>query len=266
MSRFITPAVLKAISGKSKAEVEFIAAAYDAKGAAPDRTRPVLVPKAVALPHADADADGLRSEVDGSAPISSPRLRSEVASAPLEFEQKWKIEAVISEEIKAKLDKCKSLLSRKYPHGVDYDVLLGELAQTFLEQKDPERKQQRRKQREARKKPASSAATKKPDSRHIPSREKEKVWIRDKGKCTYVGTNGKRCNSTHCLQFDHFPVPFARGGPSKAGNLRLLCAKHNRYTAAKICGYRNYSKSPVQTTGRKGVVGCLHRSSCHQRS
>jgi hypothetical protein len=42
---FVTSAVLEEICGKSKAEVEWIAARYDAKGVSPDRMRPVMVPK-----------------------------------------------------------------------------------------------------------------------------------------------------------------------------------------------------------------------------
>jgi hypothetical protein len=266
--KFITPVVLKEICGKSKAEVELIAAVYDAKGVSPDRTRPVMVPKVTArkpstrpkndeVPPAAGVVTNrlrgevttptqnhsrpLRSEVSSSERESTPALRGEVANARLEFEQKWKIEGVVSKEVKKKLDRCKSLLSRKYPHGVDYEILLGELAEMFLERVDPQRKQKRRKKREVKQRGSAKLPPKMTESRHIPAREKEKVWIRDKGRCTFVGANGKRCNSTHNIQFDHYPIPFARRGPNNAGNLRLLCAKHNRYTAEKTFGNRDYS-------------------------
>ncbi|MCK4775926.1 MAG: HNH endonuclease, partial [Candidatus Krumholzibacteria bacterium] len=67
-------------------------------------------------------------------------------------------------------------------------------------------------------------------------------WVRDKGQCAYVGPGGRRCNATHNLQIDHYPVPYARGGPNKADNLRLLCAKHNRYTAAEVYGERHMAR------------------------
>jgi 5-methylcytosine-specific restriction endonuclease McrA len=254
--KFITPAVLKEIGGKSKAEVEWIAAAYDAKGASPDRTRAVMVPRApersgagqagTSAPAVNTLQEELRGEVTAEAdrqdlpPSPQDGLRREVTltDVKLSFEQKWKIEAVLSMAVKAKLDRCKALLSRKYPLGVDYEVLLGELADVFLEHRDPERRHQRRKARRVPSQPSTRKATKSPDSRHVPAREKEKVWVRDKGRCAYIGPNGKRCASTHNLQFDHYPVPFARGGPSTAHNLRLLCGRHNRYTAAKILGER----------------------------
>lgn len=277
--KFVTHEVLREISGKSKAEVELIAAAFDAKGASPDRTRPVMVPKVISKNTPDwqssaaspqparSDILRLRSEVnttgrdesdaaDSKEPIGLPSevapgenpktssLRSEVLGQRLEYEQKWKIEGLVSKETKSKLDRCKSLLSRKYPKGVDYEILLGELAEVFLERTDPERRQKRRKQRETTKtrrtKTAPTPAA--PDSRHIPAREKEKVWVRDKGRCSYVGGDGRRCNSTYNLQFDHHPVPFARGGPNRAVNLRLLCAAHNKLEAEKVYGKSRMEK------------------------
>jgi hypothetical protein len=49
----------------------------------------------------DTITDRLRSEANASAPNRVPPLRGEVAKDPLEFEQKWKIEGIISKEVKA---------------------------------------------------------------------------------------------------------------------------------------------------------------------
>jgi 5-methylcytosine-specific restriction endonuclease McrA len=288
---FITPAVLEEICGKSKAEVEWIAARYDAKGVSPDRTRPVMVPKpagaiapsAVATSAAPANggsAAGLRSEVmlsnQGSprslrSEVGPPEqsdvsgLRSEVASGriersdKIEFEQKWKLEGVVSKQVKAKLDRCKSLLSRKYPRGVDYEILFGELSEVFLERFDPKRKKERRQKRETIKKRPAKTPTKANPSRHIPAREKEHVWTRDEGRCAYVGADGKRCNSTFDLQIDHFPIPFARGGPSKASNLRLLCARHNRYTARQTFGHLCDARRAAKADDPKHTEPLTHK-------
>ena len=271
---FITPAVLEEIGGKSKAEVEWIAARYDAKGFTPDRTRPVMVPKPIGAPapvagdrglrgkvspREQSELRGLRGEVSLRGQSEVPRLRSEVTSPRMEFEQKWKIEALVSKEVKAKLDRCKSLLSRKYPRGVDYEILFGELSEAFLEHFDPERKKERRKKREASKTHRPKTPAKASRSRHIPAREKERVWTRDGGRCAYVGPDGKRCDSTFGLQIDHFPVPFARGGPSKAGNLRLLCARHNRYTAKQAFGDLCHGKHAAPAEGRKHTEPFTHR-------
>ncbi len=40
----------------------------------------------------------------------------------------------------------------------------------------------------------------------------------------------------------HSSMPYARGGPSPVNNLRLLCAKHNNYTAATTYGEAHMEK------------------------
>jgi len=79
--------------------------------------------------------------------------------------------------------------------------------------------------------PAVAPQTKAPQKRFIPSAVKRFVQNRDRS-CTYTSPEGKRCSSTYLLQFDHIH-PFALGGPTIADNLRLRCAAHNRWSAAK---------------------------------
>jgi hypothetical protein len=276
--KFITPSLLREICDKSKAEVELIAAAYDAKGATPDRTRPVMVPKAVErndktgsteigtadvgeTPADRPTSNRLRSEVGMTAESrnQTTSLRSEVNGTDkrLEFEQKWKVEGVVSERVKRKLDRCKSLLSNKYPNGVDYDILFDELTERFLSQKDPERRNQRRQKRQEKQaaQPADTKPTSNPTgkysslepnkipSRHIPRSVQEKVWHAAGGRCTFVGTNGRRCNSTHNLQLDHYPIPFGRGGPNTVDNLR-----HNVQSTTDTWESRSTERSALRST------------------
>jgi hypothetical protein len=72
-------------------------------------------------------------------------------------------------------------------------------------------------------------------SRRIPAAIKDAVFARDKGRCTYVGSNGERCAATHHLQIDHV-IPYARGGTNSLGNLRLLCERHNKKEAERVYG------------------------------
>ncbi|MFO7915788.1 MAG: HNH endonuclease signature motif containing protein, partial [Candidatus Krumholzibacteriales bacterium] len=71
--------------------------------------------------------------------------------------------------------------------------------------------------------------------RHIPQRIKDLVYKRDGGRCSFVSKNGRRCNSTWNLQYDHI-IPYARGGDNSPENLRLLCARHNRLMAEREYG------------------------------
>jgi hypothetical protein len=64
-------------------------------------------------------------------------------------------------------------------------------------------------------------------SRIIPTSVKLDVWARDGGRCVSCGANDE-------LHFDHI-VPYSMGGTSlKAGNIQLLCARHNIEKSAKI--------------------------------
>jgi hypothetical protein len=56
-------------------------------------------------------------------------------------------------------------------------------------------------------------------SRYIPVAERRKVWVRDQGKCAFVGETGRRCESRRRLQFDHIILK-ANGGQNTAENLR----------------------------------------------
>ncbi len=82
---------------------------------------------------------------------------------------------------------------------------------------------------------APHEATPERESRHIPAAVRDHVFVRDKGRCTYVSKTGKRCGSTQALQIDHIR-PFTRGGANTPSNLRLLCAKHNRLAAQEVFG------------------------------
>ena len=80
-------------------------------------------------------------------------------------------------------------------------------------------------------KPAGAAtATAKPraSGRAIPAAVRRQVWQRDGGRCSYVDREtGRRCNSRHLIEMDHI-LPYALGGSSDPGNVRLLCGVHHR--------------------------------------
>jgi len=64
---------------------------------------------------------------------------------------------------------------------------------------------------------------------------KRAVWKRDGGRCTFVGSNGKRCPACQDLHCDHI-ITIARGGKSTVDNVRLLCAAHNQHEAERVFG------------------------------
>jgi 5-methylcytosine-specific restriction endonuclease McrA len=130
----------------------------------------------------------------------------------------------------------KSHLSNKFPQGVGLLEAYKYALRYVREREDPARRAERRTKHQAKQKTSKKSAAKPKRTRHIPVKEQDKVWVRDKGQCAYVGLGGKKCNATHHLQLDHYPVPYARGGQNTARNLRLLCGKHNRFTAQEVYG------------------------------
>ena len=53
--------------------------------------------------------------------------------------------------------------------------------------------------------------------------------------CSFVSADGKRCGARGFLQLDHV-VPRALRGTGDSGNLRVVCAAHNRWFAEQIFG------------------------------
>ena len=56
--------------------------------------------------------------------------------------------------------------------------------------------------------------------------QKHQVFVRDQGKCTHIGPNGRRCDSDRWLQIHHI-VEVSRGGSNEPENLTTLCSFHH---------------------------------------
>jgi hypothetical protein len=74
-------------------------------------------------------------------------------------------------------------------------------------------------------------------SRHVPGSVKRAVWLRDGGRCAFLGRGGRRCLERGFLEFHHVK-PFAAGGPPTVENIQLRCRAHNAYEAELYFGPR----------------------------
>jgi hypothetical protein len=61
---------------------------------------------------------------------------------------------------------------------------------------------------------------------------KREVWERDGGRCTFVASDGRRCNCRWKLEFDHIDET----KPPTADNIRLRCRSHNIFHAEQTYG------------------------------
>jgi 5-methylcytosine-specific restriction endonuclease McrA len=244
--------ILEDIQNKSQSEIDAIAARYRPAIALRDRVKPVRV----AVPGSRIEGGG-RAETRPPASLQSACKKSNFAhngqsgsltdcketrkesgnSAAVRTEQKLLIQFLANRGFMERYEEVRALLSQRLP-DTSFEAVFEALINEFLERHSPVRRKARRERKKtARTKPRPEPASQEPKrhTRQIPAAVREKVFVRDKGRCTYVGRTGKRCGSTQALQIDHIE-PFARGGSNRASNLRLLCAKHNRLVAEEIFG------------------------------
>jgi 5-methylcytosine-specific restriction endonuclease McrA len=244
--------LLPRIIGRSRTAIEQVLAEYRAPRHLMDQVKPTMVKKIVPVESAPSRAtqkgagtacapelgemtrhcDGSNNPTDESStpePVA-PELR-------VVMEKMFEIRFAGDEELMELIRFLRSHLSHRFPKGASFLELFKYALQYIKEREDL-----------ATKKVSGRKSTAGTDTRYIPQSIKQKVWKRDGGICTFVGSNGKRCDCDYNLQYDHYPVPFARGGKSTVDNLRLLCAKHNRHAAKKTYGEaaitKHYIKEP----------------------
>ena len=168
------------------------------------------------------------------------------------IQENFKIEFSVNSEFLSKLQRVRSLLSTKHPKGIGLEELFEIALDEYLNHHSPEsRIKKRKRRREKNNREHTEMIRNKQDkgkkdvpvknrsrtgrNRHIPQEARDQVFVRDGGRCTFVGTNGRRCEETEHLQIDHIK-PYAKGGTSSPENLRLLCFKHNQLEAVREYG------------------------------
>jgi hypothetical protein len=66
---------------------------------------------------------------------------------------------------------------------------------------------------------------------------KRAVWLRDLGRCAFVGTSGRRCDERRFVEFHHVD-PYALGGEATVDGIQLRCRRHNDYEGRVYFGKR----------------------------
>ena len=268
VSRLLTAenkdALLKRIRGKSQREVDVIVAEHDPRPLPRERVRPIVVhvPRTT-TPDSSLDVTvaataGLLLDVPtGRAAQTNCSLTNELQdehcrsgsepSLHVTTEKRMMLSFSASEEFMVKLEKLKSLAWHRLPANATLEQVFELAMQYFIDGEDPVARKARREarhERKSRKNKAVEDKLGKQGQRQIAAAVKDDVFTRDRGQCAYVGHHGRRCASTRALQIDHVQ-PVARGGGGTRGNLRLLCAYHNRLEAERVLGItRAFSTSP----------------------
>jgi hypothetical protein len=139
---------------------------------------------------------------------------------------RYRVQLTVGGETVEKLRLAKDMLRHAEPAGDDAAVLERALTALLADL--------------ARKKFAAASNPRPPrgtasGSRHIPAEVKREVWLRDLGRCAFVGTGGRRCGERGFVEFHHVE-PHAAGGEPTVGNIELRCRRHNDYEARTYFG------------------------------
>jgi 5-methylcytosine-specific restriction endonuclease McrA len=229
--------VLAQARGRTKQELQFLAAKIRPRPDGAEIIRPaecMLAPAAGTGNFQESSAGINPEERQNIEPLSPGRVEFTFTG---------------SAELLRMIERARELLRHKHPEGKLEDVI-GEMAELFLERKDPERRARRAQEAAERAQaPAPPETSEKPEKpstpdRRIPQWVKNEVWLRDEGRCSYIGQDGQPCRESGGLEFDHV-IPWALGGRSdQPANVRLLCRTHNQWTALGHFGPRAMRLDP----------------------
>jgi hypothetical protein len=237
--------VLESARGKRKAQVEEIVARLQPWPDVPPSIRKLPAPRpAPSLPPASPDPHTPGLEPVARVPqaaalgVTNPGLAPPRDAAPVAWgsprmppphpatvvplaPDRYKVSLTISGGTLEKLNLAKDMLRHAIPVGDDAAVferaltaLLADLARSKFAATERPR-------------PSGGTAS---GSRHIPAEVKRAVWLRDLGRCAFLGTDARRCGERGFVEFHHV-TPFAAGGEATVENIQLRCRRHNDYEA-----------------------------------
>jgi hypothetical protein len=254
--------VLEAARDKRKAEIEQLVAQLSPQAGVACSVRRLPAPPMVAafaapeLPSQAGPSIPLSDAVETPplAPLAALHQRAPSAPAlvrPLSPDR-YKFQVTIGAETLEKIRLATDLLGHAIPSGDDaavldraFTALLTELAKKKFAD-TPKPKEPRPPTAGGRSaSPAAgkasgnpySAIMKPPPRRSPPAAVRRAVWLRDLGRCAFVGTGGHRCNERRFVEFHHVD-PYALGGVATVEGIQLRCRRHNDYEGRLYFGKR----------------------------
>ena len=157
--------------------------------------------------------------------ITAPPPLPRPVVAPL-APDRYRLQLTIGGDTLEKLRLAKDLLRHAIPAGDDAAILDRALTALLIELA--------RKKFAATDAPGASRGSA-PGSRHVPAEVRRAVWLRDLGRCAFVGTDSRRCAERAFVEFHHLK-PYAAGGEATVSNIQLRCRRHNDYEARAYFG------------------------------
>jgi 5-methylcytosine-specific restriction endonuclease McrA len=205
-------AVLDEAKGKNRSQLEEMIARRFPRPNAPT----IEIPMAASMTTATVGAP--------PPPPAAPALACPARIEPLSATGVL-VQMTMTAEGYADLKRAKELLGHCIPDGDTVKVIERAL-RTLVEDLERER-------RAKTSRPRASVRPSKPG--HISAATRRAVFARDGERCTYVDSEGRRCECRTRIELDHVQ-PRARGGSDEASNLRARCRSHNLHAAEEIFG------------------------------
>src|SRR4051812_39320126 len=238
--------LLAEAAGKSKREIEEMAARLSPKPPVPDSMRKLPARPTASLfeplPGADpASADRMASPSPG-APAPIRRAERRPIIAPLS-DDSYQIEFTAPRAVRDKIRQAQDLLRHRVPKG-ELAVVIETALDALIDKLKKERFAVGRRPRKQSVPPPSLSA-----SRHIPDAIKRAVYERAEGRCEFVDESGRRCTETGGVEFDHLEG-FARTHIHSVDAIRVLCRGHNVHAAEQLYGraYMERVRTDVRET------------------
>jgi hypothetical protein len=140
---------------------------------------------------------------------------------------RYKLQLTISGDMLEKLRLAKDMLSHTIPSGDDAAVLDRALIALLVDLA--------KKKFAVTPRPRRSRGRK--DDTDVPARVKRIVYVRDRGRCTFVGEHGHRCEERRFAEIHHIDLK-CLGGKATPDKLTLRCRRHNDYEGRLWFGKR----------------------------
>jgi hypothetical protein len=240
--------LLGAASGKNKSELLALLAARFPKPDVPSMIRKLparkdspKVAEQSALP-LQSPAQRATMAASESPPAAAPGPAGRGRVEPLS-PARYKVQFTADERLKQKLDRVTELLRHANPTG-DLAAIIERAVDLLLADVEKKRLGKTERPRLVRQ---SDAGKQLPGA--VTRAARRETYERDGERCSFVSADGKRCGAPGFLQIDHIQ-PRALRGTGESGNLRVVCAAHNRWFAEQIFG-REHIDAAVNFRQRK---------------
>jgi hypothetical protein len=185
----------------------------------------------------------------------SPKAAARAQIKPLSGDTDL-LQAPIPRETSENISRAQTILAQKTSKHQGLPETLTLVFKDYVERHDPLKKAQRADQRRKN----SARAEKTETSTHseyaektrpfvrtpIPAASKHTVDLRDEGRCTHIGKDGKRCNEDRWTHYHHI-IRVADGGTNHPDNLTTLCSFHHDLVHQQVFpldGERSWLRSP----------------------